>query len=112
MGEEAALVRDIADWRILERDLGPDGVHAIEIELAGPAVSRIANDLLAACYGPRFALRWRPWRHRRAARGKRRYSSLGSSESAAVTRIALQHSPHGGRVPPRVREDLERALPD
>ena len=53
---EAAAVEAGADWRVLARDLGPNGLQALEIELAGPAVSQIANALLAACYGSRFAL--------------------------------------------------------
>lgn len=41
---------------LLVRALGPDGVQAYEIDAAGPRVSALANDLLAACYGPRFSL--------------------------------------------------------
>lgn len=48
--------RDASDWRLLEASLGRDGVQALEIAAAGPAVAAIANDLLATCYGPRFQL--------------------------------------------------------
>lgn len=54
--KEAALAIDAADWALLERSLGRDGVQALAIDAAGPAVTAIANDLLASCYGPRFQL--------------------------------------------------------
>lgn len=41
---------------ILVRALAPEGVQAFEIAAAGPGVAAIANDLLRACYGPRFTL--------------------------------------------------------
>jgi len=53
---EAALVTAAADWALLERTLGRDGVQAISIDAAGPAVTARANDLLYACYGPRFQI--------------------------------------------------------
>lgn len=53
---EADLVRDAADWTLLEKALGRDGVQALAIDAAGPTVSALANDLLSACYGPRFSL--------------------------------------------------------
>jgi len=53
---EAALARDAADWTLLSRGLGREGVQALEIDAAGPGITTIANDLLASCYGPRFSL--------------------------------------------------------
>ena len=53
---EEALVRDAGDWALLEKALGRDGIQALAIDAAGPTVSAIANDLLSACYGPRFSL--------------------------------------------------------
>lgn len=53
---EGELVRDSADWSLLERALGRDGVQALAIDAAGPTVSALANDLLSSCYGPRFSL--------------------------------------------------------
>lgn len=53
---EQVLVRDASDWALLEKALGRDGVQALAIDAAGPSVSALANDLLSACYGPRFSL--------------------------------------------------------
>ncbi len=53
---EEALVRDAGDWALLEKALGRDGIQALAIDAAGPSVSALANDLLSACYGPRFSL--------------------------------------------------------
>lgn len=53
---EETLVRDAGDWALLEKALGRDGIQALAIDAAGPAVSALANDLLSACYGPRFSL--------------------------------------------------------
>lgn len=53
---EEVLVRDAGDWALLEKALGRDGIQALAIDAAGPSVSALANDLLSACYGPRFSL--------------------------------------------------------
>jgi exonuclease SbcC len=60
---EAAAAADVAqldaehaEWALLARGLGRDGIQACEIDAAGPAVSTLANDLLLTCYGPRFTL--------------------------------------------------------
>ena len=47
---------DVRALRALAWGLGPNGIQAFEIDAAGPRVSTIANDLLLACYGPRFTL--------------------------------------------------------
>ncbi len=41
-------------WATCSKALGNDGVIALSIEDAGPELSALTNDLLAACYGPRF----------------------------------------------------------
>lgn len=47
-----------ADWALASRGLGREGAQALEIDAAGPAVTKIANDLLAGCdFGDRFALK-------------------------------------------------------
>ena len=48
----AALRR--AGLVLLERALGREGIQALEIDAAGPEVSRLCNQLLEGCYGPRF----------------------------------------------------------
>jgi len=46
----------VGDWALLEKSLGREGVQALEIDAAGPEVATLANELLHACYGPRFSL--------------------------------------------------------
>lgn len=54
--EEAAHVTAAGDWATLRQALGRNGVQALLIDAAGPEVSALANDLLAACYTPRFQI--------------------------------------------------------
>jgi exonuclease SbcC len=56
--EAATLAEDIAAWRLLSKGLGRDGIVALSIDDAGPSLSSMANDLLLACYGPRFSIRF------------------------------------------------------
>lgn len=49
---------DQGQWRLLSKALGKDGIVALAIDDAGPAISTIANDLLSVCYGPRFSIRF------------------------------------------------------
>lgn len=53
----AVLARRRAGFRELERALGKTGVQVLEIDAAGPTVARMTNDLLAATFGGRFAVR-------------------------------------------------------
>lgn len=41
---------------LLHSAVGPNGVQAFEIDSAGPTITSFANDLLQACYGPRFTV--------------------------------------------------------
>jgi exonuclease SbcC len=52
----AATQTEIADWTLLVRALGKDGIPALEIDAAGPAISAIVNDLLSHCFSSRFAI--------------------------------------------------------
>lgn len=54
--ERHAAERDLSDWAALHHALGRDGIQACEIDAAGPELSTLATDLLAACYGPRWSL--------------------------------------------------------
>ncbi|RZT29070.1 sbcc family protein [Cupriavidus agavae] len=51
-----ALSDQIAQWKLLAKGLGNDGVIALSIDDAGPAITQIVNELLLACYGPRFTI--------------------------------------------------------
>lgn len=46
----------MGDWTLLARCMSNDGLIALAIDDAGPALSGLANDLLLACYGPRFTV--------------------------------------------------------
>jgi exonuclease SbcC len=48
--------RELAEWDLLARALGRDGLPVLEIDAAGPAVSAYANEILEACFGPRFSV--------------------------------------------------------
>jgi len=53
--DDLAIV--LGDWRLLERDLGRDGIQALELDAAGPELTELANDLLHSCLGSRFSVR-------------------------------------------------------
>jgi exonuclease SbcC len=68
--EEAAATRQRqADWALLGRCLGRDGLQAALIDAAGPQLTEMANDLLHACVGPRFSVSFETTRQ--DAKGKR-----------------------------------------
>jgi exonuclease SbcC len=56
------LSDEIARWKLLAKGLGNDGVIALTIDDAGPALAQMVNDLLLACYGRRFTVEIRTQR--------------------------------------------------
>lgn len=52
----ARIEGELGWWNLLAKALGNDGVIALCVDDAGPALSALANDLLLACYGPRFTV--------------------------------------------------------
>lgn len=56
-GRLEGLSEDISEWALLEKAFGNDGIVALEIDDAGPAISAAANDLLSSCFGTRFSVR-------------------------------------------------------
>jgi len=52
----AKVESELADWGLFARCMSNDGLIALAIDDAGPALSGLANDLLLACYGPRFTV--------------------------------------------------------
>jgi len=46
----------LGTWNLFARCMSNDGLIALAIDDAGPALSGLANDLLLACYGPRFTV--------------------------------------------------------
>ncbi len=68
--EAYAAETALSEWGILEKALGRDGVQALEIDAAGPAVAGIANELLESCYGPRFSLSFETLREKKSKKGE------------------------------------------
>ena len=60
--EARCLSERIADWRLIQRACSKDGIPALELDAAGPAISRIANALLASSFGSRFQIRFETMR--------------------------------------------------
>lgn len=51
-----ALSAEISEWVLLDKALSTDGIIAMQIDDAGPAIAAIANTLLEDCYGGRFQI--------------------------------------------------------
>lgn len=62
------VARRRAGFVLLEQALGRDGIQALEIDAAGPEVSNLCNELLEACYGPRFTVGLRTIQEAKGAR--------------------------------------------
>ena len=56
------LSDEISRWKLLAKGLGNDGVVALTIDDAGPALTHTVNELLLACYGRRFTVEIRTQR--------------------------------------------------
>jgi len=50
------VARRRAGFILVEAAMGRDGIQALEIDAAGPEVSILCNQLLEACFGPRFSV--------------------------------------------------------
>ena len=56
-GERVAAVEsELSNWNLFARCMSHDGLIALAIDDAGPTLSAMTNDLLLACYGPRFTV--------------------------------------------------------
>ena len=54
--ELCAAEQRAADWALVAKGLGKEGVQALLIDAAGPELTAIVNDLLRSCYGARFTV--------------------------------------------------------
>jgi exonuclease SbcC len=54
--EVSRIEGELGWWNLLAKALGNDGVIALCVDDAGPELARLANELLLACYGPRFTV--------------------------------------------------------
>ena len=68
--ETERSLEPMQDWQaqfaLLERALGRDGIIALIIDDAGPQIAAIANTLLEECYGGRYAIQIRTQRELRS----------------------------------------------
>ena len=52
----ATVENELGNWNLFAKCMSNDGLIALAIDDAGPALAGLANDLLLACYGPRFTV--------------------------------------------------------
>lgn len=52
----ARVEDELGNWNLFARCMSNDGLIALAIDDAGPALSGLANELLMACYGARFTV--------------------------------------------------------
>ena len=52
----AKVETEQGNWNLFAKCMSNDGLIALAIDDAGPALAGLANDLLLACYGPRFTV--------------------------------------------------------
>jgi len=52
----AKVETELGNWTLFAKCMSNDGLIALAIDDAGPALAGLANDLLLACYGPRFTV--------------------------------------------------------
>jgi DNA repair protein SbcC/Rad50 len=108
LAERIARVQGrLADWLLFARCMSHDGLIALAIEDAGPALSGLANDLLLACYGTRFTVAIRT--QVETAKGEAREGfdiEVHDTESGDAKSVALMSG--GERI--WVNECLTRAV--
>ncbi len=61
----------VADWTLLARALGRDGIQALLIDAAGPELTGLVNDLLRACFGSRYTVTIATTRAKKSGEGER-----------------------------------------
>lgn len=52
----AHVEQHLGKWTLFAKCMSNDGLIALSIDDAGPSLARLANELLLACYGPRFTV--------------------------------------------------------
>lgn len=55
-GRLTRIETELLEWQLLQQALGRDGLPDLEIDQAGPAISAIANEILADCFESRFSI--------------------------------------------------------
>lgn len=57
IAKSECITEEIAYWKLIEKGTGNDGLIALSIDDAGPAIATICNDLLRESFGGRFTLK-------------------------------------------------------
>lgn len=55
--EIARTNEEMVNWKIIAKACSNDGIIPLELADAGPAIAQNTNNLLRACYGPRYSVR-------------------------------------------------------
>ncbi len=53
---------EFAEWDLLRRAFGPDGIQALELDALAPGIAQVANDILMASFGDRFRIEFQTTR--------------------------------------------------
>jgi exonuclease SbcC len=53
---------EIAEWDLLRRAFGPDGIQALELDALAPGIADVANEILEKSFGTRFRVEFRTTR--------------------------------------------------
>lgn len=53
---------EFAEWDLLKRAFGPDGIQALELDALAPGIAEVANDILTASFGDRFRVEFQTTR--------------------------------------------------
>lgn len=53
---------EFAEWDLLRRAFGPDGIQALELDALAPGIAEVANDILTASFGDRFRVEFQTTR--------------------------------------------------
>lgn len=60
--EASRIETELADWDLLERACGPNGIQALELDALAPSIAAVSNRLLGEAYGSRFRIEFRTTR--------------------------------------------------
>jgi len=59
----------VADWALIAKTLGRDGLQALLIDAAGPELTALVNDLLRSCFGSRYTVKIETTRAKKDGKG-------------------------------------------
>ena len=57
-----AKAAELADWRLLEKACGPNGIQALELDALAPSIAAVSNQILSGAFGSRYQIEFRTTR--------------------------------------------------